>query len=76
VPQFINPSQGNTALQLVGLGLIPMLTGLLIDSRWALSAGHARTGLAKSPQRMSTIGRICGASKIAVGVSVAFTGVH
>lgn len=76
VPQFLNTSQGNTALQIVVLGLIPLLIGLITDSVWALSAGQARTWLAKSPQRMTTIGRIGGVSIIGVGASVALSGDH
>lgn len=76
VPQFIDTTRGNTPLQIVVLGLIPMLIGLITDSTWALSAGQARTWLAKSPQRMTTIGRIGGASIIGVGVSVALSDDH
>lgn len=76
VPQFINTTQGNTPLQIVVLGLIPLLIGLITDSIWALSAGHAGTWLAKSPQRMTIIGRIGGASIIGVGVSVALSDDH
>ncbi|QHK18478.1 LysE family transporter [Pseudarthrobacter psychrotolerans] len=76
VPQFIDTTSGNTPLQIVVLGLIPMLIGLITDSTWALSAGQARTWLAKSPQRMTTIGRIGGASIIGVGVSVALSDNH
>lgn len=76
VPQFINIAQGSTAWQIILLGLIPMLIGLITDSVWALTAGQARTWLANSPQRMTTIGRIGGASIIGVGLSVAFSGDH
>lgn len=76
VPQFIDTTRGNTPSQIVVLGLIPLLIGLITDSTWALSAGQARTWLAKSPRRMITIGRIGGASIIGVGVSVALSGDH
>ncbi|MHC6175923.1 LysE family translocator [Glutamicibacter sp. X7] len=76
VPQFIDTGRGNVALQIVVLGIIPMLIGLITDSVWALSAGQARTWLAKSTQRMTTIGRIGGASIIGVGISIAISGDH
>ncbi len=76
VPQFVDTSKGNTALQIVVLGVIPMLIGLITDSIWALSAGQARTWLAKSPRRMVNIGRFGGASIIGVGISVAVSGDH
>lgn len=74
VPQFIDVSRGNTALQMVVLGIIPTIIGLITDSVWALTAGQARERLAKSPRRMTIIGRIGGLSIIGVGVSVAVSG--
>lgn len=74
VPQFINPAAGNTSTQILLLGVIPLLIGLLTDTAWALLAGRARTWVAKSPQRMTTVGRVGGLSIIGVGVSVAVSG--
>ncbi|RAX48088.1 LysE family translocator [Arthrobacter sp. AQ5-05] len=76
VPQFIVPAAGNTALQIILLGVIPMLIGLVTDTAWALSAGRARNWLANSPRRMTTMGRIGGISILGVGLSVAVSGDH
>lgn len=76
VPQFINPTAGSITVQMLALGVVPMLIGLITDASWALVAGRARTWLAKSPKRMTAIGRIGGASIIGVGVSVAVSGNH
>ncbi|OLT55247.1 lysine transporter LysE [Corynebacterium sp. CNJ-954] len=76
VPQFVNPGAGSTTIQMLVLGIVPMIIGLITDATWALVAGRARTWLAKSPERMTAIGRIGGVSIIGVGMSVAFSGNH
>ena len=76
VPQFIDPAAGGTVLQMLALGLVPMLIGLITDGTWALVAGRARAWLAKSPKRMTAIGRVGGASIIGVAASVAASGGH
>ena len=76
VPQFINPAAGGATVQMLLLGLVPMLIGLVTDACWALVASRARTWLASSPKRMTAIGRIGGISIIGVGVSVALSGDH
>lgn len=74
VPQFIAPSAGNTTTQILLLGIVPLLIGLITDTAWALAAGRARSWLGKSPRRMTTFGRAGGLSIIGVGVSAAVTG--
>ncbi len=74
VPQFIN--SGAATFQMLTLGLVPMLIGLITDGAWALAAGRARSWLTKSPGRMITIGRVGGASIIGVAASVAVSGDH
>ncbi len=71
VPQFIDPAAGNAPAQILLLGIVPLVIGLLTDTTWALAAGRARTWLAKSPERMTAVGRMGGLSIIGVGVSVA-----
>ncbi len=74
VPQFLEPAGGNASTQMLLLGVVPMLIGLTTDTAWALAAGRARTWLARSPRRMTVIGRVGGLSIIGVGVSLAVTG--
>jgi len=71
VPQFLDPSRGSTTAQILLLGIVPLVVGLVTDTAWALAAGRARTWIARSPRRMTTIGRVGGASVIGVGLSVA-----
>lgn len=76
VPQFIDPTMGGATVQMLLLGLVPMLIGLITDACWALVASRARSWLASSPRRMTAIGRIGGISIIGVGISIAFSGDH
>ncbi|WP_191563649.1 LysE family translocator [Janibacter melonis] len=76
VPQFVDPAAGGTTVQMLVLGVVPMLIGLVTDTTWALAAGRARTWLARSPRRMTTVGRAGGACIIGVGLSVAGSGDH
>lgn len=76
VPQFIVPAAGNIALQMILLGIIPLLIGLVTDTAWALSASRARTWFSNSPQRMTIMGRIGGICIIGVGLSVAIFDDH
>lgn len=74
VPQFVNPMAGGTTLQLLLVGLVPILVGLITDAGWALLAGRARTWLADSPSRITVLGRLGGLCILGVGVSVAISG--
>ncbi|VXB45477.1 Threonine/homoserine/homoserine lactone efflux protein [Arthrobacter sp. 9V] len=73
VPQFINPAAGDTTLQILLLGLIPLFIGLVTDTTWALLASRARIWLARSPRRMTTVARGGGVSILGVGVSLALS---
>lgn len=74
VPQFIDRAGGNTSVQMLLLGVVPVLIGLTTDTTWGLAAGRARNWLARSPRRSKLVGRIGGLSIIGVGVSLAVTG--
>src|SRR5699024_2446243 len=76
VPQFIDPAAGGTVVQMLAVGLALMPIGLITDGICALCAGRARAWLAKSPKRMTAIGRGGGASIIGVAASVAASGGH
>lgn len=76
VPQFINPASGGAAAQMLLLGLVPILIGLVSDAAWAVAAAKARSWLARSPKRMTWIGRVGGISILGVALSVALTAEH
>ncbi|MGY4919494.1 LysE family translocator [Streptomyces sp. 900116325] len=58
LPQFVRPGHGPVTIQLLSLGLIFLLVGLLIDSVIGITAGRIRTALAagaKASTALSTI---------------------
>lgn len=76
LPQFVRPAAGHIWVQMLVLGLVPVLIGAVTDSSWAIAAGHVRHWLASSPRRMTAIGRVGGLSMIGLGLSLAATGRH
>jgi threonine/homoserine/homoserine lactone efflux protein len=74
LPQFVDPSAGAVAVQLLLLGAIFCLIALVCDSMWALAAGAARTWLAGSPRRLAAIGGTGGVVMIGLGAGLALTG--
>ena len=74
LPQFVDPAAGSVPSQLLLLGLVPVVLGLLTDTTWALAAGSARAWFARSPRRLVAFSRAGGAAMIGLGVSVATTG--
>ncbi|BBH69879.1 lysine transporter LysE [Actinoplanes sp. OR16] len=74
LPQFVDRAGGAVPLQMLLLGLVPVIVGLIFDSVWALAAGQARQWLVRSPRRLRAVGRAGALCTIGLGVSVAFTG--
>ncbi|MGV9338088.1 LysE family translocator [Streptomyces sp. NPDC003688] len=74
LPQFIDPSAGNTHLQLLPLGLICVLIALISDATWGILAGTARGWRARSPRRLSWIGGTSGIVMVGLGTRLAFSG--
>ena len=74
LPQFVDRTEGAVALQLLLLGLIFLIVGLINDTAWSFGAGAARSWFERSPHRLERIGGIGGVTMIGVGVGLAFTG--
>ncbi|GAA1547958.1 LysE family translocator [Actinomadura kijaniata] len=74
LPQFVDRDRGHVPLQMLLFGLIFCAIALLCDSVWGLTAGAARTWLARSPRRLAAIGGTGGLMMIGLGVTVAATG--
>ena len=74
LPQFTDPSAGHVSLQLLQLGLVFPLIGLVLDSLWAVAAGTLGQWLSASPRRLATIGGAGGLVMIGLGISIAATG--
>ncbi|MEV7397604.1 LysE family translocator [Aeromicrobium sp. NPDC092404] len=76
LPQFIDRGNGNAQTQMLLLGLIAVVIGLLSDSLWAVIASQLRAWFNASPKRGEAMGAIGGTSMIGLGVGLAVSGNH
>jgi threonine/homoserine/homoserine lactone efflux protein len=74
LPQFVDPTRGDTVTQMLVLGLVFALIAATLDSVWGLAAGTARSWLATSPARLRWMGGLGGTSLIVMGAGLALTG--
>ena len=74
LPQFVDRATGHVQLQLLLLGLLAFVIGLVSDSTWALVASRLRQWFVRSPRRGEAVGAVGGASMIGLGVGLALTG--
>ncbi|QIS21367.1 LysE family translocator [Nocardia terpenica] len=74
LPQFVDRSRGHEALQMLVLGLVFTVLGVVSDSVWGLAASTARDWFGRSPRRLSLVGGVGGLTMIGLGVAVAVTG--
>ncbi len=74
LPQFVVPAAGHVPLQLLLLGLVAVVIGLLSDSLWAVVASRVRDWFTATPKRGEAIGVAGGVSMIGLGVTLAVSG--
>lgn len=74
LPQFVDPATGPVWLQIVVLGAIFGVIGIISDGSFALAAGAARDWFARSPERMERIGGAGGLMMIGLGTGLLFAG--
>ena len=75
LPQFVDRGAGHVQLQLLLLGLLAFVIGLVSDSTWALRRQPAAaSGSSARPGRGEAVGAVGGASMIGLGVGLAVTG--
>jgi threonine/homoserine/homoserine lactone efflux protein len=74
LPQFVDPSRGHTAVQLLFLGLVFAAVALISDSTWGIAAGSARERLGRSPRGLARLGAAGGLTMIGLGLGLALTG--
>ena len=74
LPQFVEPSAGSIAGQMLILGICLPVIAVVCDSVWAIAAGSARMWFARSPRRLELIGGTGGLVMIGLGTTLAFTG--
>lgn len=74
LPQFVVRSDGHVPVQLLLLGLVAVVIGLVSDSLWAVIASQLRSWFNASPRRGAAMGVVGGTSMIGLGVGLAVTG--
>lgn len=72
LPGFVDVKQGNVMLQLLILGIIFEIIGILSDSMYAIGAGLARDWFAKDPKRLGIVQGTGGILIIGLAIWVAF----
>lgn len=68
LPSFTSPELGNPIFQMLLLGVMFSVIGILSDSVYAIAAGQARSWLASSHQRLATFRGIGGLALTLLGV--------
>jgi len=74
VPQFIDPALGNTTVQLVVLGGVFILAGLISDSTYAIVAGAAGARFLGTDAWRRGQSYVAGTIYTGLGLAAAFTG--
>jgi threonine/homoserine/homoserine lactone efflux protein len=74
MPAFADAGTGSVPLQLLAMGAVFPVVGVLSDGLWAVAAGTARAWLARSPRRLALVGGTGGLLMIGIGLNVAITG--
>lgn len=76
LPQFVDPDQGQAALQILALGITFIALGLVTDTAWALAAGSAGETLRTSKRWAEAQRYVSGSVFVGLGVVTALTGSH
>lgn len=74
LPQFVDRAAGHVTMQMLVLGSLAFMIGLLSDGLWALMASQLRTWFNHSPARGRALGAVGGTSMVGLGVALAVTG--
>ncbi len=74
LPQFVNPAKGHVTSQILFLGVLFAVMGLISDSSWALVAGNFAAKLRSSLRWRRAQKNISGSALIALGLATAISG--
>jgi threonine/homoserine/homoserine lactone efflux protein len=74
VPQFVDPTLGNPTLQLVVLGAVFVIAGLISDGTYALLAGAAGSRFLRNDSWRHAQGYVAGTVYLGLGIAAALTG--
>lgn len=76
LPQFADPSRGRIGLQILALGVVFVMLGLITDGSYALTAGTAARWLQRHPRALASERWLSGSMYIGLGVVAAVTRNH
>ena len=71
LPQFVDPSEGSTALQTLSLGALFMLMTLVVFGGVAVMAGQLGAWLKRSPRAQVSMNRLAGVVFVVLAVKLA-----
>jgi threonine/homoserine/homoserine lactone efflux protein len=74
LPQFVSRETGDATAQMLVLGAIAVVIGLLSDGLWAVIASRLRDWFASSPRHGRRLSLVGGTSIIGLGIALAATG--
>jgi threonine/homoserine/homoserine lactone efflux protein len=76
LPQFVDPSRGAVARQLLGLGTLFVLLAIVSDSLYAILAGTVRQWLGRTGAFMQVKRYVVGAVYLGLGITAALADTH
>ena len=76
LPQFVDVSRGSVALQILLLGAVFVVLGILCDGAWALLAGSAGNWLSRRPAFLRAERYVTGGVLVGLGLAAAFAGAN
>jgi len=76
LPQFVDVSRGSVALQILLLGTVFVVLGILCDGAWALLAGSAGNWLSRRPAFLRAERYVTGGVLVGLGLAAAFAGAN
>jgi threonine/homoserine/homoserine lactone efflux protein len=74
LPQFVDPARGAVHSQVIFLGTLFILLGVVSDGAWALAAGTAGNWLKATPRAQAASRYVTGGAYLALGMGAALTG--
>jgi threonine/homoserine/homoserine lactone efflux protein len=71
LPQFADASRGHVLVQMLLLGVVAVLMGLVVDGTWGFVAGAARARFIASPRRLELVAGTGGVVMVGLGLGLA-----
>lgn len=76
LPQFVERDGGTVSMQMLVLGAVAVVIGLVCDSCWALLASRLRSWFDASPARGRAVSTVGGVSMVGLGLGLALASPH